>query len=251
MLWLGLMTGGAAVVAGALCYAYMITVRRHRSAWAGRQKPGICFYLDEDNVMDLYLQEEYPDLQREVEETISRSTGAELQVRPAPVRAGVTAAAGREQVIRYIKDEGPITVIGRIIRALDDANDIVYVNLYNRTIGPNIGLDRALAWTHGPGAGRVRAARLRELDPSAFVSVTGRFRVTDRSETTTTFSAPYGDPTEFSGDLPKVSVTCVTAQLRRDDVADGPFPARCLGKIKHWDPDTRQLVISPVLAIFQ
>jgi hypothetical protein len=55
-------------------------------------------------------------------------------------------------------------------------------------------------------------------------------------------------PAEFSADLPKVSVTCDTKQLRRI-APDGPFRARCLGKIS-WDPGTRQLAISPVLAIF-
>jgi hypothetical protein len=54
----------------------------------------------------------------------------------------------------------------------------------------------------------------------------------------------------LSTDLPRVSVTCVTDQLRRK-VPEDAFPARCLGKISHWDPHTRQLVISPVLVIFQ
>src|SRR5918999_1134216 len=210
MLLVALITVGAFIAAVALWCAYMITVRRHRSAWVRRPKPGICFYLDEENARDIYLQEDkYPDLQRSVQETIRRN-----------------------------------------IAGLDNANDIVYVDLFNCTLGPSVGLDRALERNHGRKAKRVRTEKLQKLDPFTFVSVMGRFRVTAKSETTTTFSAPYGDPTEVFDDLPRVTVTCDTEQLRRN-VPDDPFPARCLGKIKHWDPDTRQLVISPVLAIFQ
>ncbi|HZB32308.1 MAG TPA: hypothetical protein VE465_19270 [Streptosporangiaceae bacterium] len=251
MLLVALITVGAFIAAVALWCAYMITVRRHRSAWVRRPKPGICFYLDEENARDIYLQEDkYPDLQRSVQETIRRNIAGKVKVKPSPVGADVTTANEREQVIQYIKDEGPITVIGRIIPALDNANDIVYVDLFNCTLGPSVGLDRALERNHGRKAKRVRTAQLQKLDPFTFVSVMGRFRVTAKSETTTTFSAPYGDPTEVFDDLPRVTVTCDTEQLRRN-VPDDPFPARCLGKIKHWDPDTRQLVISPVLAIFQ
>ncbi|MFI6511610.1 hypothetical protein ACIBCT_28745 [Streptosporangium sp. NPDC050855] len=245
-----LITVGAFVVAVGSWAVYTLTERR-RSAWVRRHKPGSCFYLDEDYAMDLYLQEDkYPDLQRSVQETTRRGFGGKVKGNFSRVSTEMTAEDQREQLIKSIKDEGPITVIGRIARALDDANDIVYVDLFNCTITPSAGLDHALQRTHGKRAKRVDAARLQELDPFTFVSVMGRFRVTATSETTTTFSAPYGDPAEFSDDLPRVTVTCETAQLRRS-VPDDPFPARCLGKIRHWDPGTRQLVISPVLTIFQ
>jgi hypothetical protein len=247
LLW-KLITVGALIAALGLGCAYLITVRRHPPAWVRRQKPGICFYLDEDNAMDLYLQGDYPYLQRSIQETTRRNSAGELLLRLSPVRGGVKRSVGEEQVTKYFEDVGPITVIGRIIRALDRANDIVYVDLFKRTIGPTASLDQVLKLTHGKQAKQVAAARLRELESDAFVSVEGRFRVTAKSETTTTLSAPYGDPAEFSADLPKVSVTCDTKQLRRI-APDGPFRARCLGKIS-WDPGTRQLAISPVLAIF-
>jgi hypothetical protein len=50
--------------------------------------------------------------------------------------------------------------------------------------------------------------------------------------------------------MPDPSHSCVTVQLRREDVSDNPFPARCIGKIRWWDPNTQRLVIDPVLAIF-
>jgi hypothetical protein len=250
LLW-GLITGGALVVAGTLFCVYLITVRHRAPSWERMHKPGICFYLDEDDAMDLYRQEEkYPDLQRSVRETIRRNTDKKVQLQRPPVSAGVTAANEEEQISESIKNDGPITVIGRIIPALDNANDIVYVDLFNCTLWPSVDLNRALERTHGRRATQVRATELQKLVPFTFVSVMGRFRVTAKSRTTTTFAAPFGDPTELSADLPTVSVTCNTTKLRRK-VPEDPFPARCLGKIKYWDPGTRQLVISPVLAIFQ
>jgi hypothetical protein len=246
---LALITGGAFAAAGAFLCAYMITVNRHLSAGGRKQKPGICFYLDVNNAMDLYLQGDYPSLQRSVQSTTRRNIVWGLLLRLPFIGGAVNRAAGHEQVVKYFEDVEPITVIGRIIRALDEANDIVYVDLFNRAIGPSTGLNRALQPTHGKKARQISAARLRELEPVPFVSVTGRFRVTAKTEATTTFSAPYGDPAEFSGDLPKVSVTCVTDQLRHEQVPDRPFRARCLGKIS-WDPGTRELTIYPVLAIF-
>jgi hypothetical protein len=250
LLW-GLIAGGAIAAAVALLSTYAINLNRQLSTWGKKQKPGICFYLDEKKAMDLYLQGDYPALQRSVQWTTRRNTTWGLLLR-LPFIRGVTMnhAAGQEQIIKYFENVEPITVIGRITRELDNANDIVYANLINHTIGPSAGLNRALQPTHGKNAKRLPAARLRELEHAPFVSVLGRFRVTATSETTTTFSAPYGDPPKLSDHLPKVSVTCVTDQLRHEDVPEGPFRARCLGKIS-WDPGTRELTISPVLAIFR
>lgn len=233
----------AACSAVALYCAHRVRVSRHLSAWVMKQKPGFCFYLDERNAMDLYLQGDYPYLQRSVERTTRRNLVLELLFRP--LRGGVRRVAGEEQVTKYFEETRSITVIGRIVRALDKENDIVYVNLLTRTIAPNAGLDRALKPLPGGRSKRVDMARLRDLEPAAFVSVEGRFAVRDESGEMTTFSAPYGD----SGDH-VVSVTCVTDQLRDGKVPDGAFRARCLGKIS-WDPGTGDVKISPVLAIFQ
>jgi hypothetical protein len=248
LLW-ELITIGALIIAVALWRAYVITVRRHRLIWARGPQPEIYRYLDEDYAMDLYLQGDYPYLQRSVQETLRRKYEGKAQISPPSLGAGVAGAVEKEQIIEYFEEVGPTTVIGRIIRALDDANDIVYVDLLNGRIAPSVGLDRALRPAHGWQAKQVRAARLRELESAPFVSVEGRFRVTSESATTSTFSAFYGDPKEVSDDLPKVSVTCANDKLRHNNVPNPPFRARCLGKIR-WDPGTRELEISPVLAIF-
>jgi hypothetical protein len=244
LLW-ELITGGAIVAMVAIGCAYVMKRRRSASAW--RQRPAICLYLDEDNVMDLYLQGDYPYLQRTIEETSRRNTVIGVLLRFFLLRWGVQHSAGKEKIIKYFEDVGPITVTGRIIRALDDANDIVYVDLVNRTIRPNAGLDRLLESKSGKPAKQAHSALLRDLESDTYVSVVGRFETTDESERTTTFSAPYGGSAQSSGE---VSVTCLNKHLRRDDRLGGPVRSHCLGKI-NWDPATGKLRIYPVLAIFQ
>ncbi|WP_067462157.1 hypothetical protein [Actinomadura macra] len=243
LLW-SLITASALAAMLAIPLVYAFKVHRHPSVLARKQKPGICIYLDEDNAMDLYLQGDYPYLHSTVVKTSRRNIVLGLLLRFLPFLANVQHTAAEEQVIKYFEEVGPITVIGRIVRALNDADDIVHVDLLNHTICPNADLERTL----GPSRGKQpRSARLRDLESDTFVSVMGRFKVTDKSEKATTFSAPYGGS---SADSPTVSVTCITKHLRRDDTPDLAFRARCLGKI-NWDPTTGHLKIYPVLAIFQ
>jgi hypothetical protein len=107
------------------------------------------------------------------------------------------------------------------------------VNLIDGVLEPG----RALR----PSAGA--AARLSDLSSFVFVSVTGRFRITDKTDEMVTLSAPYGDGGH-------VEVTCLSSQLL-EDVPPGPFSARCLGRVQGWDPDTGKLVLDPVLAIYR
>lgn len=237
----------AACAAAMLYCAHGRRRLRVLSAWK-HPTPGFCFYLDEDAAMDIYLARDYPYLQREVERRTHRNIVLALLSRLSPIHVGVRY--GQQEITKYFEDAGPITVIGRIIRALDKENDIVYVNLIDRTIAPTAGLRRALEPPNGDRVEQTDRARLRDLEAAAFVSVEGRFWVTAKSEKSTTFTVPYGDPNRPSSDQPKVSVTCVTEQVRGQDVPEHAFRARCLGKISR-NPDTGDLTISPVLAIFR
>ncbi|CAM3639107.1 hypothetical protein KIPE111705_18275 [Kibdelosporangium persicum] len=248
ILWLVL--GGSVLAAAAIVRAYWLAVHRYRRMTApSHDDPGICFYLHDETVVN--LQGEYKALQQEVEERWRSSTEGRVSAEVHGVGAHGAREAEKEKTIRYIADEGPVTVIRRIIAELERANKIVHVDLFTESFEPTNGLDHAFRPVPGKNPAWRRSARLRDLKPLIFVSVMGRFRVTDKTDKTTTFSAPYGDPADPTSEPRQVSVTCVTAQLRREDVPTGPFPARCLGRIQKWDPDTKRLVIDPVLAIFQ
>ncbi|MEU8800399.1 hypothetical protein [Spirillospora sp. NPDC048819] len=248
LMLVGLVTAMALAAGAGIVCAYAIKVNRHRRKWGRNLIPKICLYLDEKSALDIYLQGEYPALQRSVQRTTHRNSASGLLLRIPLIRGTVDRAVKQEQIEKYFEDAGSITTIGRIIHELDGARDIVYVDLIERTIGMGAGLNRVLEQSHGKGAKRA-SAPLRELETAAFVSVKGRFWVTDQSETTTTFSATYGNASELSGDLPKVGVTADTAWLRHEKIPQSPFIAHCLGKIR-WDPGTGELEIYPILAIF-
>jgi hypothetical protein len=248
-LWI--VTVGAALAALAAVGAHRLAVARFRrtTAPAVRRDRGICLYLHEKTVMAIYLLGDYEALTQVVEETTRSDEEGSVTAQFGGFGGRLGQKAAKEKLIKYIKEAEPITVIGRIIDAFERADDIVYVNLVTRSLEPGRALDRALS-AHGRNAARWRSARLHDLDPFVYVSITGRFRVTAETDTTTTLSAPYGDPAD-SADLPRhVSVTCVTSQLL-EAVPTGPFSARCLGRIQGWDPAARTLTIDPVIAIFR
>ena len=86
---------------------------------------------------------------------------------------------------------------------------------------------------------------LRDLE--VYVSIRGRFREIAKTADTISFEAPCR--TEAGSPPAHASFTCAKDGLRRP-VPAGTFPARCLGKIQDWDPETGKLVIDPI-AIFQ
>ncbi|ROO85071.1 hypothetical protein EDD29_2606 [Actinocorallia herbida] len=239
----------ALAVAGATGYAQVRAGRRRLAALRTGQNRSVWVYLDEDGAIDLYRQGDYPYLQRTVERTTRRTIASRLRLRSAPLSGGADHVAGEQLVTRYFEDAGAVTAIGRIVRALDAAHDIIYVDLINQRVLPNAGLDRALEPAYGDRAGRVGSVRLRELEP-AFVSVEGRFRIIAETDTTVTFAAPYGDPGTLAEDAPVVSVTCPAADVRLPSGPPAPFRARCLGKIS-WNPSAGTLEISPLLAIYR
>jgi hypothetical protein len=241
-----LLTGAALLAAVLAVGAHRLAVWRHRRAPDPR-RVGICFYLHENHVMNLYLQGDYESLIEEVEETTRTEIGTGLGAKAGGFEGRASRDATKERISKYMRKVGPITVIGRIVEELERKDNIVYVNLFDQLLEPGKGLDRVLRPAHREAA---RTARLSDLSSFVvFVSVTGRFRMTDKTDETIVLSAPYGDPA-VPGDEPLLSVTCLSSQLL-EDVPVGPFSARCLGRVQGWDPDTRKLVIDPVLAIYR
>lgn len=238
---------GVGVVAAAVALGvYQFRVRDYRRIPQQPhrdQDPGICFYLHENNVMNLYLQGNYEALRQEVEDRTRVDTEGSVNAQFGGIGGRFGRESEKERISKYIREVGPITVIGRIVEEFERRENIVYVNLFDRVLEPGKGLDHALHANAGH-----RSARLSDL--RSFVFVSGRFRVTDKTEETFVLAAPYGDPSDPGGEEQQVRVTCETTQLLAD-VPTGPFSARCLGRIQGWDPDTRRLVIDPVLAIYR
>jgi hypothetical protein len=244
-----LITGGGVLAALITLAMYRIALRRYHRTWLKpHNDPEICIYLHDGHVMNMYRQGEYKALKQEVELRTRRNREARLSAQARGVGAQVGQESEEEKVIKFIQDEEPITAIRSIMTDLERARNIVYIDLLNKSLEPGGGLDRALPGRKGP---RQRAIPMWDLNPFVFVSIKGKFRLTDRTGTTTTFSMPYGNPADPESESWQVCITCVTAHLRLTDIPAGPFPARCLGKIQNWDRGTKTLVIDPVLAIFQ
>lgn len=232
------------IAAGAIAVTH-----RRNDRWRGDlRRHGISFYLDGDAVMDIYLQrdEKYKGaLRQEVEERISSNNELKLSVDLAPVEGGGKRGVNREVFSKYIREDEPITVIGIIIDVLEQAGDIVHVDLRKQEVIYDRALEKALDTDDDE---RPTAVRLRGLD--TFVSIRGRFQATTDGRATgvTTLEAPYGDPTT-PGSGPRVHLGCTASGLRGGDVPAGSFPARCLGRVQDWDPNTSTLIVRPI-AIF-
>lgn len=237
------------ITAGLLVVAVVIAVRHWRSdrARASTRLHDISFYLDDEFVMDLYRQyggKYRAALRQEVQERITNNREFDGTVALAQLKARGKQGVNREVFRSYIEEDEPITVIGIVIDVLDRADDIVDVDLIKEEVTANRALDKAL----GTDDKRLTGVVLRGL--KTFVSIFGEFRVTDGgTSAVTTFEAPYGDSAGPT-DGPHVHLTCTTSGLRRTDVPTGTFPARCLGRVESWDPDTRRLNVLPI-AIFR
>jgi hypothetical protein len=245
--WPWLLVWGITV--GLLVTAVVIAVGHWRSdrARASTRLHGISFYLDNESVMDLFHQHggKYrAALHQEVQERIIRNRKFSWSAAFAWFGGRTESDVSTDVVRNFIEKAEPITVIGIVIDVLDRADDIVNVDLRNQEVVSNRALDKAL----GADDARPTTVHLRDLNDfvDIFVSIRGRFRATGRTSEVTTLEAPYG---EFT-DGPQVHLACTTSGLRRTDVPTGTFPARCLGRVEDWNPDTRRLNVLPI-AIFR
>ncbi|PPK69197.1 hypothetical protein V5P93_001576 [Actinokineospora auranticolor] len=239
MVWI-LTALGVVVALGALFFAW----RAHRARpKVTREVPGLTFYLHEKSVMDLYQSGGYGDaMRREVEERVDSTSDQKLALKVHAVGLDGGRSSGREVVSRYITNAEPIAVIGVLLDVLENADGVVHVDLRDRTITHNNAVSVALLKTGGTDR-----LRLRSID--SYVSVRGAFRVADHAGTRTVFLAPFGDPDDPE-EGPQVRLECHKDGLRDDEIPDGPFHARCLGKVQAWKSATGELVVRPI-AIFQ
>jgi hypothetical protein len=245
--WPWMLLWSATAVAVVVAVSILVTHWRAHGRRTGRL--AVSFYLNTTAIMGMYQQLRYkPALQRAVREEIRRSTNADIRAAFRGVRADAGWRVDRKVFSEYIETDEPITVIGILMNVLEKTDDIVLVDLERETITPNRAMSGA-----APAAGSAQTAprgttRLRGLD--AYVLVKGVYRQGVSSGTdTVAFLAPYGDEPDDPGTGAWVRVDCDTGGLRRR-VPDGPFLARCLGRVERWDGRTREMVIDPI-AIFK
>ncbi|MFE4632053.1 hypothetical protein ACFRJ1_01570 [Streptomyces sp. NPDC056773] len=238
LLWAATGTGLAALLAVAL-----LGLVRARRAAAGDLTDGICFYLHDRTVMDHYQMRGYTAaLRKEVEQRTSDSKDGTVRAKVFGVGADGGRRENTEIVSRYMEVAEPISVIGLIMKVLEEKRVIVHVDLPSRSVTRSPALLRT-ASTAARGEVRLR-------DIEGFVLIRGRFRATGEGPEggSTVFLAPYGDPADPAAG-PRVRVTCATEGLR-NQVPQGTFSARCLGKVQEWNPDEGVLEVQ-AMAIFR
>jgi hypothetical protein len=231
------------VIAMALALRYWYI--HYRRAAAVRHHD-ISFYLDDKSVMDLYLQyggKYKAPLRQEVKEHISNNREIELNADLAPIQTRAKTGVNRDVIRSYIENAEPITVIGIIIDVLEQADDIVHVDLRKREVTFNRALNK-IRNAHGDEG--PTAIHLRGLD--TFVSIRGQFHVAEVTDAATTFEAPFGAPTNTPH--PRVSCHCMASGMRGAPVPSSSFSARCLGRVEEWDANTGRLKVHPI-ALFR
>ena len=129
------------------------------------------------------------------------------------------------------------------MEVLEKADDIIYVDLIDSSIEPGRALRKALRSANRPTDVDLSLSDLSDLE--VYVSVRGRFRQLTATPEVTTFAGSCGRTTHMP---PQAQITCQTGRMRHA-VPQGAFQARCLGRVRHWDPDAERLVIDPI-AIF-
>ncbi|MGP3951787.1 hypothetical protein [Streptomyces sp. 7N604] len=242
-----LLWSATAAAAMALVYVTATWLSRGRRARDQRVTDSICFYLNDELVMDHYQMRGYaPALRKEVELRTSDSKNANIRAAVFGVGAGGGKRDSVEVVSKYLEVAEPISVIGLIVDVLERKDAIVHVDLVGRAVRRNRALADELAARPGP-AGRVRAVRLQDMEP--FVLIRGRFRKIDETTESTVFLAPYGAPEDPEHGRYHVRLRCATEGLR-NEVPAGPFRARCFGKVENWNSEEGVLEVL-AFAIFR
>jgi hypothetical protein len=241
LLWL--MTAG-----GAAALLVLAVKRLVRGGRGGRDLTySICFYLHDRSVMDHYQMRGYAAaLRKEVEQRTSDGKDGSVRAKVFGLSAGGGRKDNREIVSKYMEVAEPISVIGVVMDVLEKNDVIVHVDLVGETVRRNAALARAPANHSRSGASPAQTVRLRDIED--FVLIRGRFRKIGESPESTVFLAPYGDPDDPSSG-PRVRVTCATEGLR-NEVPQGTFSARCLGKVQDWNAADSVLEVQ-AMAIFR
>ncbi|MFI1397910.1 hypothetical protein [Streptomyces sp. NPDC020681] len=222
-------------------------VARGRKAPDGGLTYRICFYLNDKQVIDYYLSRgDVGSLRKNVKQTTAGGKTANVHASGFGVSAGGGKNDNSEIVSEYLEETEPISVIGGIMKELEEKDVTVHVDLLTESIRRNAAMTRALAALQRPGSAR-QHVRLRDIED--FVLIRGRFRKISAADDITVFLAPYGNPDTLDAPGPRVRVSCPTEWLR-NEVPRGTFSARCLGKVQDWNAQDAVLEVD-AMAIFR
>ncbi|MEV5881381.1 hypothetical protein AB0L74_01350 [Streptomyces sp. NPDC052020] len=238
-----------ALTAAALTVLARYALRRlggpRRRRRGGRTVHGMCFFLHEQRVMDLYQQGGFSAaLEQEVADRINVTSGLGLWGKLGFGGAKANRDVTKERVTAYIRQSTPITVIRLLMDTMRREDVVVHADLTTGLVVPNRALAERLR-----DAGEDRVPLTAVAVVSAFVSVTGLFSARRSDSGDIVLSAPYGDGEPRA----RVRITCEAAGVREGfqnaEYFTGEFQARCLGKVQTWNRGTGELTLNPV-AIF-
>lgn len=214
-------------------------------AWRAARKsalsptPGPPVYVDGEMVSRIIAMIDIPRFPADVTSTAELTKDGKIAVPGLGEIGQFSSRRGQTRVVQEVFE--PVDLVGDMVKGLENRDDIVYVNLDERTVLRNTALERLMAsWEMATGPLRLRRV-------TRYVWVEGVCRMTSQSNGTTVFLAPVGEPAE---DGPQVRLECGDRWLLGDSVPHGTFNAHCLGKVQSWNEDTRELVILPI-AMFQ
>lgn len=226
------------VTAAGVAAVAVVLVRhvRERRGRTNRTPYSICFFLDEQSVMDLYRSNFGAALEQAVEQQTNVNTSVGLVGKLLPWTVKANRDVTQAKFTSYVQKNEPITVIGMLMDAFEREDAVVHADLRGGTILPNRSLVDAL-----DGDGRVALSDIEE-----FVSVRGRFLMDPDTSEGIVLRASYDEGRE----PPYVRVVGAREGLRRETIPDGTFRARCLGKMTGWHPDSGEVTLEAI-AIFR
>ncbi|MEV5430992.1 hypothetical protein [Streptomyces sp. NPDC052701] len=243
--WLVVWAVTAASVAVLVRYALLRAGGPRRRRRGGRTVHGMCFFLHEKRVMDLYQTGGFSAaLEQEVADRINVTSGLGLLGRLGFGSGTARRDVTKERFTAYVRTNTPITVIRLLMDTMRKEDVVVHADLTTGSLVPNRALAELLR--ERDGSGRVPLTAVM----SEFVSVTGRFTALASDGGDIVLRAPYGE-----GRPPAhVRITCEAAWVREGfqdaEYFTGEFQARCLGKVRTWNRTRGELTLDPI-AIFR
>ncbi|MGW1888852.1 hypothetical protein ACWCP6_01130 [Streptomyces sp. NPDC002004] len=224
-------------------YAAVRSGRRRRTG-TRRTIPGLCFYLHAQRVMNLYKSGGFvAAVEQEVSDRTTVSRGGGVTGRSPVAEGRLDGSVVNETLTTYLRVITPITVIRLLMDTMRKEDVVVEADLTTGRLVPNRSLADSM---REEGTDQVALSTI----TSEFVSVTGRFTARATSSGDVVLTAPYGEGMSAA----RVRITCLQAgieeELQNEEYYEGEFEARCLGKVRTWNPEAGELTLDAV-AIFR